>query len=495
MKIQRVIYPFFAFLVFLLGSPPTVAYASDVITLSGFAQRILSSKRLQNATVGFYAVNLNTGQVVRSINPHKALTPASNLKVLTTATALEVLGEEFRFETKIQYTGNIDEEGILHGDLYIQGGGDPTLGSKAFKDYYYKPYFLSQWVQAIKGAGIRSIEGGVIADACCYDHRMIPDTWIWSNLGSYYGAGYCGLSIFDNIFNLYLKTGPRVGDRTKIVDVIPNIPPEVKVVNQVRSSSENARKTVIYGLPYHNLRTVTGTVMKNKARFPVPVSIPDPSYWAAYTLNTYLKQHGIEAKNTPSTVRRQGRSSKSARKLIHTALSPPLKDIIFILNQDSSNLYSEHALNHLGFTLHKNGSTTQGIQALKGYWRRQGVDTQGMFIHDGSGLSRYNAITPKNLVDVLCHMKKSKNYGSFRKSLPIAGKSGSLRDYFKHYPLKGNITAKTGRLDAVLAYTGYCKNSAGDEIAFSLMVNHYRGSYWGMASDLGKLLKDLILNT
>ncbi len=471
-----------------LGTKDKGNNASDVAE----AIQVAKNKDIfRSATIGLYAVNLTHNKVISDINAATSLTPASTLKLLTTAAALEVLGKDFRFKTTIQYDGNIDEHGTLHGNVYIKGGGDPALGSMQFKKHYYQPYFMETWVQAVQGKGIKRIEGAVIGDAQIYTDFMVPDTWALGNLREYYGAGVSGLSIFDNIYTITFNAAPE-GVPVQIIDIFPPLPDEMQVISQVKGAAINHKRIHIGGgLPYHNVRVIQGEIPCNKQKISLKGSSPDPPYWAAYSFCQELQKTGIEVTQPPTTIQRAA-TPLTDRQEVYTTLSPPLSDIIKCLNHDSLNSYAEHLLKHLSLAASRQGNTQSGARALKKFWSNKGIDTTGMLIYDGSGLSKYDALTPKQLVEVLCYMKNSENFTPFYESLPIAGKTGNLNFLFQQPPLKANIRAKSGALSNVRGFAGYCTNVIGEEIVVAIIVNHYDGSLRNAEAELEKILTVLL---
>ncbi|OJW70831.1 MAG: D-alanyl-D-alanine carboxypeptidase/D-alanyl-D-alanine-endopeptidase [Candidatus Amoebophilus sp. 36-38] len=506
-------------LLFILLYPSIDYYAqtgnSDANSLGLITenQEIVDKKIFKNASISFYAINLNTNQVIRSINPHASLIPASSLKLLTTATGLEILGEDFKFQTTLRYDGEIDAEGTLQGNIYIQGGADPTLGSKMFKKHYYEPNFIKVWVHAIRDKGIKRIKGAVVGDPHLYDDYQVPATWAVEDLGNDYGAGCGGLSIFDNIYEVLFISDQNNKGQPVIFRISPHLPEEVQIINKV-SQGGDTRNICVYGLPYQNTRIIQGTVTPKEGSFFVKGSIPDPAYWAAYSLSRELEKHGIKAGLKPTTIRREKHNflqkeqikneSKPSNQIeneekvenlltsIHVSYSPALKSIVAVTNRESNNLYAEHILNHIGLKISGKWDTVSGIKALTDFWHLAGIDTLGMFLQDGSGLSRYNAITTKHLVEVLCYMRVSNNFDAFYHSLPIAGETGTLKNLFTKAPLKGNLKAKTGIMRKVLSYTGYCTNIRAEEIAFSLVVNNYHGTPNEARMEIEKMLTALV---
>ena len=443
------------------------------------------------ATIGCYAVNLTQGRVLGGFNAARSMIPASTLKLLTTAAVLETLGRGFRFETIIQYDGKVDEEGTLRGNIYIKGGGDPALGSRNFQDYYYRPHFISTWVQAIQAKGIKKVTGAVIGDAQIYSDSIIPDTWAVGDLGEYYGAAVSGLSIFDNIYKITVQAAGGYEKATSI-EAAPPLPEAVQITSQVESAAIDRKQVYVGGWPCHPVRVIQGKVPCSNQVTTLESTSPDPAYWAAYTLHRALQEQQIEVVQSPATVCRST-MIPTARRHLCTTLSPPLGEIIMKINHDSLNSYAEHLLKHLSLAAAgPPGDTLSGTQALKKFWSEQGVDTTGMLLRDGSGLSRHNACTPRQLVEVLCYMKKSDNATLFFESLPIAGETGNLATLFKKVPLKGNLRAKSGSLSNVRGFAGYCTNREGDEIAFAIIVNHYDGPRSMVEKALEEILEALV---
>ncbi|MDT8413105.1 MAG: D-alanyl-D-alanine carboxypeptidase/D-alanyl-D-alanine-endopeptidase [Vicingaceae bacterium] len=466
----------FSFL-FLHGQSPT----NKVFT------EFLQHNSLKNASVGFYAYNLSDNQAIINHNGDLALVPASSLKLITTATALEVLGETHRFTTTISYSGEI-KNGVLNGYIIIKGGGDPALGSHRYRSYYGA--FLNNWATSIKALGIDSINGKIIADASIFDNE-VPATWIWQDLGNYFGAGANGLSIYENFYTLALSSKNET-QKTTISKINPYIP-FLSVDNNVLGTSTNKDLSFIYGGPFQYNRYISGEIPKNRSEFKVKGSIPDPAYLCAYELDSVLKTLGTKIAYQPTTKRLLGdRFIKNTTVAITSTLSPTVASLIQQTNLYSINLYAEHLLNHIGLTVKKEGSTTTGTEVLVSFWKEKGVDTDGMYIYDGSGLSRFNTITTKQLVAILNQMDKSQNKEMFYNSLAIAGKSGTLSSIAKGTAAEGKIYGKSGYMTNVRSYSGYVTTNSNKKIAFAIIVNNYNCSAYEMKKMLEKIMVSLV---
>lgn len=466
----------FSFL-FLNGQSPT----NKVFT------EFLQHNALKNASIGFYAFNLSDNQVIINHNGDLALVPASSLKLITTATALEVLGEAHRFTTTISYSGEI-KNGVLNGNIIIKGGGDPALGSHRYRSYYGD--FMKNWANEIKKLGIDSINGKIIADASIFDNE-VPATWIWQDLGNYFGAGANGLSIYENFYTLALSSQYEA-QKTTISQINPYIP-FLSVDNNVLGTSTNKDLSFIYGGPFQYNRYISGEIPKNRSEFKVKGSIPDPAYLCAYELDSVLKTSGIKVAYHPTTKRLLADNFIENTTLeITSTPSPTLASLIQQTNLYSINLYAEHLLNHIGLTVKKEGSSTAGAEALISFWKEKGIDTDGMYIYDGSGLSRFNTITTKQLVAILNQMDKSPSKEIFYNSLAIAGKSGTLSSIAKGTAAEGKIYGKSGYMTNVRSYSGYITTNSNKKIAFAIIVNNYNCSAYEMKKMLEKIMVSLV---
>jgi len=187
----------------------------------------ISDSVLANSSIGFYAIDVNSGEEIAEINPDLLLSPASAMKIFTTAAALEIFEPDFTFKTKIEYSGIIQQNGILKGNIYIKGGGDPCFMSHNFNSNYYNPDVFLKIVEEIKKTGIKKVDGSIVGDATYYSDNSAPSTWILADVANYYGASPWALSILDNEYKLYFKTGSEAGDSTFITNQEPKIPFQV----------------------------------------------------------------------------------------------------------------------------------------------------------------------------------------------------------------------------------------------------------------------------
>ncbi|MFN8255428.1 MAG: D-alanyl-D-alanine carboxypeptidase/D-alanyl-D-alanine-endopeptidase [Bacteroidales bacterium] len=443
--------------------------------LNGFK----NDKSFKNASIGFVAKDIKTGATIASLNPDLSLMPASTLKVVTTATALEILGRNYRFSTSLEYSGKIDTvKNVLNGNLYIKGGGDPTLGSMHF-DKEKKYEFLNTWTNAIIKAGIDSVNGSVIADVSRYGNEIACPKWLWEEVGNYYGAGAIGLSAFDNLYEIHFSSPSKPDSLTKVIYTLPEIK-GLEIHNEVKSSNINEDRAYVYGSPYQYLHEIRGTIPKNRNDFTIKGAMPDPPLFLANYFVEKLQIRNIKINGKATTSRLLGLVNNyktEERKTLFSTYSPELEEIIYQTNKKSINLFAEHLLIEIGYAVNKVGNYDSGLSAVINFWQQKGMDTDGFYIYDGSGLSRSDAVTANQMVFILTFMKKkSRNFEAFYNSLPIAGKSGTITSIGKNTAADGNLRAKSGSIDRVRAYSGYVTTKSGRELAFSINISNYNCS-------------------
>jgi serine-type D-Ala-D-Ala carboxypeptidase/endopeptidase (penicillin-binding protein 4) len=439
---------------------------------------VVAAPDFLTAGFGFYAIDILSGEVIASVNPDLALRPASTLKLLSTATVLELLGPDFRFETSLILSESADSSGtMIPQNIIIRGDGDPSLGSIYF-DTASTRKFLSEWAAAIDSLGLDSLAGGIIADSRIFSYDMVPPSWSWQNMGQYYGAAPCGLTIYDNRYELLFRTSERAGLPAQLTRINPYIPLELDL--QVVSDSITYDNSYIYGAPYSNRRSIRGSLPLGQECFAVSGSMPDPARVAASQLDSILNARGLSLAEPPTTFRlleQESASLPSEGRTIHTTRSPTLAQIIRETNTHSVNLFAEHCLIHAGMHLGAKGETLIAADSLLAYWKRQGLDTGGLAMHDGSGLSQYDAITPRQMVWLLSYMKtRSAYFEEFYASMAIAGETGTLETLFKGSVAEGNLRAKSGTISRVKAYAGYVSSASGRQIAFSMSANGFSGT-------------------
>jgi len=459
---------------------------------SGLQQAINTFSKdpaLKHAGVGISVVDVGTNREIAQFDSERSLVPASSLKVLTTASALAMLGTEYRFSTHLQYTGSIDNNGQLNGNLIIQGAGDPTLGSPTMPGGESLEQVLDKLSMALQQKGIRKVNGHIIGDASYFSTTVNGASWQWNDLGNYYGAGSWGLNFHDNLYYLRFQQTSRLGRTPRIAIIEPEIP-NLRFTNEVTAASAGSGDNAyIYGAPYTYERFVRGTIPVGSKLFSIKGSIPDPPLFAAQQLTTRLQNAGIVSTKGATSDRLLGQPISTTRQKLLTHRSPFLKEIVVRTNIKSVNLYCETLLRAIGKIKGAEGTVSGGIKALQTFWEARGLSFSGVALEDGSGLSSKNVVTAKFMAQLMRKVARdSKIYDDFRNSLPIAGKSGGMSYTLRGTAAAGKVRAKTGTLNRVRSLTGYVESKSGKLLSFSIIVNNYRGSGGQVRKKMEKVL-------
>lgn len=474
--------PFFTILFFILIS--FVGFSQQ--NFEKAVQQLLEKPEYKNASVGIQIVNLNSGESIYGLNNETLLVPASVMKLVTSAAALELLGSDYRFKTKVGYEGTITKNKTLNGNLILIGGGDPALGSEYFKDNYSEYYFLDNWVQKIKAAGIQKVNGDIILDGSIYDSEKVPDTWIWGDIGNYYGAGSNAFTVYDNMFRITFKSPQKAGQQTEIIATSPKIE-GMEITNEVVSSDINSDEAYIFGSPLDKIRTIRGTIPKNRSAFTIKGAVHQPQELLARDLLSQLAKEGIFISGE---IRFQ-KTDINNFKSIYIQESPTLAEIAKVLNHESVNLFAEHLVRQIAAEKTGVGSRVKGIEIIKEFWNSKGIQSETFFMEDGSGLSHFNAISASHLTSVLNYMfNQSENKEVFYNSLPAAG-SGTISGFRTEYFPGNTLKAKSGSMTLVRCYAGYLELDSGNKVAFSIMVNHFSGSHSKLINEIENLLYQL----
>ncbi len=469
-----------------------------LLTASGLLQaqeksfgRFLTDSTMKSASVTFCIIDADSGKTVFSYNDLKSLVPASVLKLVTSSAALEMLGPDYRFHTSIAYTGVINRHsGKLAGNIIIKGGGDPVLGSKRFDGYYSG--FMDKWVEKIKELRIRKISGQIITDDSYYDYRPVPDKWLWEDEGNYYGAGAYGLSLFDNSYEVHLKSAYD-GQKPVITGIFP---PECMIVLENRLvTADNSDGGTVFTAPYSTYGWLAGSIPPGSDDFVLKASINDPPLLMASMFNRKLQSAGVIISGKPVTSRQLKSWPDGNNITVDDVLSPPLRDIAAVMNHESINMYAEHIVKELGKVFRNQGTTGAGIDVIDGFLSKAGISHSGVFIEDGSGLSPLNAISAREVTDLLFYMKrKGKYFSDFYSSLPQAGSEGTLKNFFTDPVFGNSMRAKSGSMTRVRSYAGYVTAKSGKNLIFCIIINNFDGQPTGIVQEIEEIMKETVQN-
>ncbi len=432
-----------------------------------------ASEILKPASFSVAVYDLEQDKFIIEENSHKVLTPASTQKLISTAIAIHSLQADHQFETKLAHTGSI-VEGVLRGEVYIFPNYNPTLGNKRFgRDLSEITSAIKTWINANK---IKVIKGIKVIDPSM-TQETLPRTWVWEDIGNYYGANPCGTVFNENIVELYFESGAP-GKPTRIFKTVPDLP-LLSFDNRVLGSEKKRDLAYCFGGPYDRGIIIEGTIPANRKKFKVKASLQRPQQGLAYLIFETLKKEGLVIQGTYGAFS----NPKKRSTQFGVVKSAKVSEIIKKTNHKSVNILAENLLqnSHMNSDSEKNK-----VEWAKSYLKEKlGVEIAGMQLHDGSGLSHFNAVSSRQLVELLVKMKDTP---AFKNSLPIAGKSGTVRSFLKNSSLNGNVRCKSGSMTGVLSYAGYVNNTSGKKFAFAIIVNNAVGTN----SDVKKKIEELM---
>ena len=480
----------------LTASAQAVRPVSTALAAPGVAQRyvdlVTSSDLLRDGQVGILAVTVGGDTLVnhRSLN---RLLPASNMKLISTGMALHYLGADFRFETTLAYDGEV-VDGVLKGDLYIVGGGDPTLGAK---DSIATPVddLFARWKELLQNAGIRRIDGRIVGDGRYFDGLIEEPSWSYGDLGTYYATGGNGLCFYENVIDIKATPGAAVGDPVSCEVLYPNTPWMSWDFPCTTGPAGTGDELYLYTTDLWPVAQMRGSFALDRKPKVEECSNKYGALTCAYYFYKYLTASGFCVSEGPADIGFDGRVrtdptasfgegtgplAPAASQLteVGKTYSPELLKIIKKTNWDSDNFFAETLLRTLCVRERKTASyDTLRVHALA-LLERLGVDTSsGIHISDGSGLSRENYISPDAMVRYLRVMLRYRCFDDFVHSLAQPGHNGP---YFSRLrgeseALKDRIYMKSGSMGGVRCYSGYVLPVSGEKkdiIIFSVMTNN-----------------------
>jgi serine-type D-Ala-D-Ala carboxypeptidase/endopeptidase (penicillin-binding protein 4) len=482
----RTLLVLFSFNTLLFANAP-----KDLSPLERAFNDFRNDSSLEHAGWTFYVMDVTSGHSILEHNIHKPLVPASAQKLITTATALMMLGTDHQYETVLQHDGTVDRRGVLRGNLYIKGSGDPSFGSSRLDFNPTLDEVFKEWLEILNAIGITQITGSIIADERIFDHEMVPRMWLWEDIGNYFGAGASGLSVHENEYTVNFKAGLAVGSPATVISTEPEVP-GMSFINEVTTAAAGSGDQVyIFGAPRIQQRRLTGTVPLGASEFPVRGSMPDPPGFVAESFRNYIQKNGIEVEGESAsyqTIKRKGIFASDDRNTISTHYSPLFFDIIYRTNTHSVNSYAENLLKTIALQKHEQGTLGGGIETLRDFWHERGMSTEQMMLYDGSGLSPSNRITAQQLMTVLSVSSQHPAFSLLLQSLPLAGYSGSLTKQFHGSASEGLLRAKSGYLRNVRSYAGYTTMQNGNLAAFVIIANDYRGTPAAMRHKMIRLM-------
>lgn len=464
----------------------SIATTTAQTTKQDAIQQFLNTPGLQQASIGFVVKDFS-GKTIASYNQNKSYTPASILKVITTATAIETLGADYRYKTTLA------KDETNPNRLFIHGYGDPTLGTEHLDNIQYE--FASIWANEIEKAygGKKDIDILVIDNY--FGYRGISRKWIHEDIGNYYGAAAYGISVFDNTYRLSFNT-KNTTIAPKILGTDPQMD-DIKFTNTLSLNTTNKDNGYILGAPFSNERTIIGNIPAGREKFTIKGDIPNPGLVLGQTIGKYIENKGMRTNSIGTSYETYHNEMYSPNRtlykenIFYTHFSPTLTDIVRDVNVRSNNHYAEHLIRTIGRTRNSDIyslALDEGINEVQSFWASKGLQTKELFMYDGCGLAPTNAVSADFMSNVLIYMQsKSRHAVSFLASFAKAGQEGTVRSLLKGTRLEGKVYVKSGSIADVQCFAGYYIDG-NKKYAFTIIVNKYSAPRSQVVRAIEKLL-------
>jgi D-alanyl-D-alanine carboxypeptidase/D-alanyl-D-alanine-endopeptidase (penicillin-binding protein 4) len=467
---------------------------------------IAESPAARNAAWGIQAADLRSGKTIFELNAAHFFVPASNTKLFSTSLALNRLGPDFTFQTRVVAASGPDASGVISGDLRLVGGGDPNLSARAIP-YHPGPSTgdplaaLADLAAQIAAKGVTRIAGDIIGDDTWYAWQPFGGGWGIDDPLYDYGAPVSALTLNDNAFTLHIGPGAHDGDPAALQ---LNPPLEYYAIeNHIRTVNAGERRVHYARAPGGMTLELWGTMPLESKGEDLNLGIDDPARYAAMAFRQLLQARGIVV--TGNAVARHYFPYQAADLKQAAAVAPddavvelarrgsaPLIEDLRVTAKVSQNLHAELDLRAVGKARRNIGSVEAGLEELKAFLTEIGIPATGYNITDGSGLARLNLVSPATIVKLLRFQFASPAKDNFLSILPVGGQDGTLNSRFADAKLAGRIHAKTGSLSHVSALSGYAQRKSGDWVAFSILVNNFNGPTAEIRAVMDKICELLV---
>ncbi|KAL2751810.1 hypothetical protein ACRALDRAFT_1073131 [Sodiomyces alcalophilus JCM 7366] len=436
-------------------------------------EEILSRPTFADATVGIKVRDLDTDEIIYTLNEDVPLTPASNQKLVTATVALANLGPDFVYNTTVVATSAIDADGTLDGDLWLVGSGDPSLSSARLADMAK---------EVVEQMGLRKITGRVYGDGTVFDRELLGEGVSPDDQAFYYAAQVAGLNCDLNVVNITVGPGNAVGDPAQVT--VNGLEPEDEAYVEVDSSVNTVEASTGQGVSFDRLSGTNTIVVVGSLSLGInppaylTVTIHDPTAYAAYRFALALQGQGVEVSSTPT----EPKKAPAHATQLGSSTSEPLSDLLKHFLKNTDNMYGEALLKTLGVAANPDtpGSSVRGVGAVRAFLRGEAIDTTGVETADGSGLSHSNDLTARFLDHLLVYNRRSiseVDWSVFFDALPVGGVDGTLSERFVDSPLEGKVRAKTGTLTGASGLSGYLSGHGGREYVFSILMNGFTDGF------------------
>lgn len=456
-------------------APPSHAGAQDLDELRSALTSMIGTG-WRGARWGIAAVSLDTGDTLFAVEPAVPMAPASNVKLLTSAAALEILGPEYRFRTYLLTDGEI-VDGVLHGDLVLYGTGDPGISDRYFRR---KDEVFQRLIDELERLGIERVTGDLVGDASFLTGPLRPEGWDARDLNDHFAAAVSALSFNENVVSFRVVAGTP--GEAPVVHTVPDHA-GLEVVNAARTvarGTPRARVHILRDEPLAPVR-VEGQIPAGSRDVWREMTVSVPAHFAISVFRATLEARGIMLEGGLRVVDRADQSllgsslhapamGRRRARVLARHVSEPLREYLEVVNKESHNLFAELIFRAMGRATDGQGTPDAGARAVRSALARLGVDVSTISQVDGSGLSAGNRVSALTFVSIMDRMSESRHWESFWASLPEAGRRGGLGRMY-NTAAAGNLRAKTGTIEGVSALSGLVRTRDGERVAFSLLVN------------------------
>lgn len=453
--------------------------------------RFTNSKALAHASAGVCVMDLKTGKVVAGTNVDRNLVTASTMKVVTAASALKLLGDKFCYHTRVYAIGDIDDTGKLSGNIVVEGGGDPTLGSRFFKE---RTAFVDTLMMRLQESGITSINGDILLDRSAIPDQPVPGYWMLEDIPESYGTGYHAINFADN--QMLIKFDYH-NDGSYTIST-PEPMPWLDLHGNLRQHTrgDTVNRPGLTSMIYYNDNSfeIDGIVARRKRgreNFSVWYANPAPHLLLIDSIKSALHTCGIAIAATSSETKHLNGDTLQLLDYTSPALPEILKSMLF----RSDNMYAEAVLRTLPIDSGLPATTANGVRMVNRLWKSCGLDLDELAMKDGSGLARNGLASPQFLCEVLrdTYIHRTQLGVDLPQLLPRAGREGSVRRLLRKSPLRGKIVLKSGSMGGVQCYAGYYP-AQNPRYAVAIMVNNFSEKRSDVVSQVQTLLNNLFGN-
>lgn len=466
----------------------TIKYINPVIELQNDISSLIKNPEFYNSHIGISVFSVKYADYLIQFNANKNFIPASNQKLITSAAALNYLGDDFYYTTKIYLDGELKENGEFNGNIIIRGSGDPTLS----RYFYNNPdEVIDNWIKILDSVGIKAIQGNIIGDDRYFDNQYYGKGWAWDDMLYPFSSQVNAISFNDNKLDFTIFQGDSAGETTNV-----SVYPEntyIRIINNIKTgSTEDITKISIQREFGTNLLELNGVIAFDSTKNnyeTISATIDNPTLFLLNIFREKLDKHQIRFRGALLDI------DDIDLKIDYTKLesviehhSPELSEIIKVINKNSHNLASEILLKTIAKETTGSGDFENGILKIEEYLKQIGINTNSIYIVDGSGLSRMNLISPNNLITLLNKIYLSENRDIFLSSLAMPGEEGTLERRLKNSLAEKSVYAKTGSMNNVSTISGYIKTIDNEYLAFSIMMQNY-----SLPNSMARNLQDLII--